>query len=87
MWKFSELTKAQLHVVELMRQGWELGQRDGRCWLQQDGYGKGGKIEDVNANTIYALYNHNIIVYVNQWTTPLRIFILNTKDEVQGKEE
>ena len=59
-----KLSKAQQKVVDLMKEGWELGKSQsmsGRAWLQKDGVGRGGPVEKVNTNTFWSLYKKEII--------------------------
>lgn len=51
-------TKAQMKVLILMKDGWELGLSlsiTSYIWLQKDGLGRGGKTEKVHANTFNGL--------------------------------
>ncbi len=51
-------SKAQKNVLLLMKHGWELcksSTMSGRSWLQENGCGKGGKTQEVNGNTFFAL--------------------------------
>ena len=64
MAKSHTLTPAQQHVVDRMRAGWSLGLTmtlTGGYWLQEGGLGRGGKAEDVRANTAHALYTRDVI--------------------------
>ena len=59
-----KLSKAQQEVVDLMREGWELGVSTdftGRCWLQKGGCGKGGETKDVRSTTVGALREAGVI--------------------------
>ena len=60
----TKVTKKQMHVLQLMNDGWELGKSSslsGHIWLQQDGLGRGGNTEDVHANTFNGLYTRRLI--------------------------
>ncbi len=52
------LTTIQQEVVDLMKQGWELGTSMGvspRSWLQKGGLSKGGEAKDVKSSTVRTL--------------------------------
>ena len=60
-----KLSKAQQHVIDRMRDGWELGimtDYSGRCWLQQGGIGRGGQSENVSTATVWVLRRMDLIV-------------------------
>ena len=60
-----KLSKTQAEVVELMRQGWELGESSGfdyHVWLQKGGIGKGGEVKKVSSSTVHALWKKKVIV-------------------------
>jgi len=53
-----KLTPVQQEVIDLMKQGWELGSDstiDGKCWIQKGGLGKGGEAKTVKYGTINTL--------------------------------
>ena len=57
-----KLSKAQKHVLLLMKHGWSLCVTSGfhtNHWLQEDGCGRGGNTEKVNANTFWAIASKN----------------------------
>ena len=59
------LSKTQAEVVELIRQGWELGVSYGfehHAWLQKDGIGKGGPTKRISGATVHALWKKKVIV-------------------------
>lgn len=59
-----KLSKPQQKVINLMSAGWALGAEFGlntRCWLQQDGLGRGGETEDVRSDTFHSLYKNGLI--------------------------
>lgn len=59
-----KLSNAQQHVIDRMKQGWQLGNSmtiGGRFWIQSGGCGSGGPSEDVNANTVQALVKRRLI--------------------------
>ena len=59
-----KLSKPQQEVIDLMRDGWELGTSmimDSRSWLQKGGCGRGGDTKEVNASTKHALYVRGLI--------------------------
>lgn len=59
-----KLSKTQQDVVDLMKNGWELGSTmtfEGGCWLQENGCGRGGNTERVSNSTVHALLNKGII--------------------------
>ncbi len=83
MWRYSELSPKQKEIVDLMRNGWELGSSmslNGGDWIQKGGLGRGGESKNVNANTSYALYKKGVIIQVKQ-AFPKIHYALNTKDE------
>ena len=58
------LSKTQIEVVNLMREGWELGASSGfdyYAWLQKDGIGKGGPTKRVSGATVHALWKKKFI--------------------------
>ena len=60
-----KLSKIQQEVIDLMRDGWELGQSKGfheSTWLQQGGCGKGGPTKKISSATLTALYDRGLIV-------------------------
>ena len=69
-----KLSKNQQKVINLLEQGWELGQRsgiDGGCWMQRNGLGKGGESLNVSSATVIALYKRGLIkhTYGFPWST------------------
>ena len=59
-----KLSPVQQKVIDLMKQGWEMGvsmTMDSRVWLQEDGVGRGGKSQKVNANTFFSLCSKGLI--------------------------
>lgn len=61
------LSSRQRHVLERMRNGWELGysrgcRATGRYWLQHGGLGRGGTSEDVLTGTVDALLRRHLIM-------------------------
>ena len=53
-----KLTPTQQEVIDLIKQGWELGSSlsiDGRCWIQKGGLGKGGEAKNVSSSTVHTL--------------------------------
>ena len=79
MWRYTELTKNQKHVVDRLRDGWELG-LDTDYWLQKGGCGFGGESEKVNSSTAHALYKKGVVV-VKSSRFPLDTFRLNIEHE------
>jgi hypothetical protein len=76
-----KLTKAQQEVIDLMRQGWELGvstTADGRWWLQKGGLGRGGETNNVNANTAHALLRAGLIRSAG-YSFPTQHYLLTDK--------
>ena len=60
----SKPTKAQMKVLTLMVNGWELGVEtsiNGSVWIQKNGLGRGGKTEKVHINTFNGLYTRRLI--------------------------
>jgi len=58
------LSKAQQHIIDRMRTGWELGFSHAfgsRSWLQQGHIGEGGKSENVSSATVDVLFRKGII--------------------------
>ena len=86
MWQYSKLTKVQKHVIDLMRDGWELGQSissmDTGCWLQKGGCGHSGETFDVKSSTVHSLYKKGII-YTSKQVFPLRTYSIDSKDELK----
>jgi len=60
-----KLSARQQRVVQLLKEGWELGVDTSwgltYCQLQQGGIGHGGKTEEVHLSTWKALRKHGII--------------------------
>ena len=55
---------SQAEIVDLMRNGWELGTTDGinsRAWMQEGGLGRGGQAKEVHGNTFYSLLRNRVI--------------------------
>ena len=53
-----KLSKAQQKVIDLMREGWQLGYSRGRrpdAWVQQNGIGRGGNSYHFSISTFFAL--------------------------------
>lgn len=56
-----KLSIKQKEVIQLMKQGWELGQLNAstplpkRYWLQEGGLRKGGKTKNIRETTVYSL--------------------------------
>ncbi len=75
----TKLSPAQQHVVDRMREGWQLGFATGlsvRVWLQQNGLGQGGQTEDLRIDTLLALRKARIIV-AGKWDFPTTRFFLS----------
>ena len=73
------LSGRQRHVLKHMAHGWDLGEsmtRDGHCWLQLGGCGRGGAVEHVSTATVQALYTRQLIVEVSHHF-PLRRYALS----------
>lgn len=59
-----KLSKTQIKVLSLMRDGWEMGASDGlyfTIWLQKNGVGRGGPTEKVNGRTFISLEERKLI--------------------------
>jgi len=60
-----KLSKVQLEVIRLMKEGWELGRSSGfrpSWWLQKNGLGKGGETKRImNFSTCLKLYDLGLI--------------------------
>lgn len=60
-----KLSKAQQKIIELMKEGWELGRStsfaSNRAWVQQDGVGRGGKSEKMSISTFCVLLDKKLI--------------------------
>ena len=85
MWKYSELSKTQKEIVNLMRNGWELGgsmSGSGGDWIQKGGLGKGGDSKNVNANTTFALYKKGVICRGLR-KFPTEHYLLKVEDEIK----
>ena len=74
----SKLSSLQKEVLSLMSQGWELSQtiglNEGRCSLQEGGIGRGGKVIDIRATTVYKLEKEGYIEFIEKF--PNRIYKL-----------
>jgi len=59
------LGKRQRAILQLMTEGWELGQGldfYGRCWMQKGGLGKGGPAKhDISSDVVFVLYKKGYI--------------------------
>jgi len=77
-----KLTAAQTRVVELMEQGWELGESVsisfGGAWLQKGGVGYGGSSEKVSRATVHALVSKKVIVCTDH-SFPTRTYVIRRK--------
>lgn len=67
-----KLSKTQLEVIRLMKEGWELGRNvtNGRdvghqWWMQKGGLGYGGEDKTVNSATAWKLYHLGLICKPN----------------------
>lgn len=59
-----KLSATQIWVLELMQDGYELGQSSGfgkRVWLQKGGCGKGGDVKNISSSTLHAMINLKLI--------------------------
>ena len=59
-----KLSKKQQEVIDLMNNGWELGQTTGyssRTWLQKGGIGRGGEAKTISSSTLLALHKKRVI--------------------------
>lgn len=59
-----KISKPQMKVLRLMADGWELGVSSGitsRRWLQKNGLGRGGPVEDVRQDVFFALYKKGLL--------------------------
>jgi hypothetical protein len=64
-----KLSPAMQKVIDLMRDGYELGRSTGymsSCWLQKGGLGRGGHCVSVNENTFHALYDRGLLKRVSR---------------------
>jgi len=60
----TKLSAKMKEVIEKMRGDWELAKSislTGHAWIQKGGTGKGGESKAVNASTLQALYDRNLI--------------------------
>lgn len=74
------LTERQQRVIDLMKEGWELGisrTYGVRAWLQKDGIGRGGESEDVYLSTFYSLSKKGYIILKKEGF-PTSTYKLNT---------
>lgn len=56
--KKKKLSATQLHILELMNDGWELGHSRGMYpgfWIQKNGIGKGGESKSISSATFHVL--------------------------------
>ena len=78
-----KLTAAQTRVVELMEQGWELGEDvssfSGHAWLQKGGLGHGGSSEKVSRATVHALVSKKVII-TSHMRFPTRTYVLKGEE-------
>lgn len=61
-----KLSQRQQEVIDLMKQGWELGLSSGWhtwCSIQQGGQGKGGESRNININTLNSLQEKKLIEF------------------------
>lgn len=75
------LSKAQQHVTDRMKSGWQLGETmtfEGGFWLQNGGCGRGGARENVGAGTVQALLKRRLIE-TDQSKFPLRTWKLTKR--------
>lgn len=59
-----KLSKTQKELIELMKNGWELGHSQGmrsRAWLQKDGVGCGGECKDMSISTFHVLRDKKLV--------------------------
>ena len=59
-----KVNKAQQHILDLMGDGWELGESFGCDYygrIQRDGLGRGGEVITVSISTIRALEKRGLI--------------------------
>lgn len=59
-----KLSEKQKMVIQLMRDGWQLGfdRLSNRSWLQKNGLGRGGETAEVKRSTLQSLRKHELIV-------------------------
>lgn len=66
-------TPSQRKVLQAMADGWELGREDtcaGGFWMQRDGLGRGGPLEEIRNPTGFALLTAGWIKVVKrEWPT------------------
>ena len=69
-----KLNPAQLGVLKLMAEGWELGvsssAQGSRAWLQKEGLGKGGEVQSLSIATVHALRKRGFIVSLTEYGFP-----------------
>ena len=71
-----KLTAVQQKILDLMDDGWELGESMGlnpNAWIQQGGLGRGGKAQEVRLSTLFGLEQKGLIKVVEE-IFPLRRF-------------
>ena len=66
-----KLSKTQLEIIQLMKEGWELGRDGSSCyggrqwWMQKGGLGYGGEDKTVSSATAWKLYHLGLICKPN----------------------
>lgn len=61
----NKLTPKQKEIIELLKDGWELGKSEGltpRVWIQKGGISKGGESKDLRIDTFISLINSRAII-------------------------
>lgn len=64
-----KLSKHQKYILELLKNGWQIGHSKGlnsRYWIQENGVGKGGKAIDLKVNTFMILYENKFITKTHE---------------------
>jgi hypothetical protein len=59
-----KLSKAQKEIVDLMKDGWELGHSRGmhtRTWIQKGGVGRGGDTKSISVSTFHILLDKKLV--------------------------
>lgn len=83
-----KLSPAQLEVLRLMADGWELGSsvssQRSSTWLQKGGCGRGGESQTVSANTIAALWNRDLIEF-GERSFPTQTYKLTALGEAHAR--
>lgn len=73
-----KLSKNQQKVIDLMKEGWELGSGYSGAWVQKGGLGKCGETVRISMATLSALLRKDLVKFIGR-VFPTNHYLLTEK--------